>query len=202
MLIRHPREMRYHEEDTGQPTPEVAPAMDAPPPTDDTAAELERTRAALKAANAESAKRRKRLEELEAAEQERAQAELSETDRLKKQLEETQAIAAAAQARLNAELIKSAAHTAAVSLQTPFASADALSDAVSLGAFAELEIGSDGKVTGINEAIKALHKARPYLFGQAQPIAPDINAGARGSGGPIITDEQRQMVEKRMARTF
>ncbi len=204
MLIRHPREMRYHEEDTGQPAPEAiaAPVMDAPAP-DDTAAELEKVRKALKDANAESAKRRKRLEELEAAEAERAQAELSETDRLKKQLEETQAKADAAQSRLNAELIKAGASAAAVSLQTPFASAEALSDAVALGAFSSLEIGDDGKILGMNDAIKALHKARPYLFGRSTQDAPDINAGARGNGnGPIISDEQRELVKKRMARTF
>lgn len=199
MLI-HPREMRYHEEDTGQP----APVMDAPAvdPSTDTAAELERTRVALKLANAESAKRRKRLEELEAAEQERAQAELSETDRLKKQLDEAEAKHAAVQARLNAELIKSAAASAAQGLQLPFAGTTALDDAVALGAFADLEIGSDGKVSGINDAIKSLHKARPYLFGTPMQ-APDINGGARGNGqGPLITDEERAAVRRRYQATF
>ena len=203
MLIRHPREMRYHEEDTGQPTPEAiaAPVMDAP--ASDTAAELERTRKALKDANAESAKRRKRLEELEAAEAERAAANLSEAEKLTAELAKATARADAAQARLDAELIKGAAANAAVALQTPFASADALADAVSLGAFSSLAIGDDGAIPGMNEAIKQLAKQRPYLFGTAQPQAPDINAGARGNGhGPGTTDEQRQLVEKRLARTF
>jgi hypothetical protein len=196
MLIS-PREMRYHTEDTGQPTPEAAtaPVMDAPA-SDDTASELEKTRAALKAANAESAKRRKRLEELEAQEAERIAADLSEADKLKKRLADAEAREAAANARLNAELIKGAAASAAVSLQLPFASADALSDAVALGAFTDLEIGSDGKVVGINEAIKQLHKTRPYLFGQGQ-AAPDINAGARGalprSSQDIIAAEQERL---------
>lgn len=197
MLIRHPREMRYHETDPGTPPPAaVAPVIDAPA-TDDTAAELERTRAALKQANAESAARRKRLETLEAAEATRAAADLSEADRLKKQLADAQTAATTAQARLNQELIKSAAARAAATLELPFAGSTALDDAVALGAFADLEIGDDGKVSGMSEAIKALHKARPYLFGQqTQPDAPDINARARGGSSPskeavIAANKQR-----------
>lgn len=54
-------------------------------------AELEATRKALKDANREAAERRKKLEAYEKAEAEKAAAELSETERLKKQLEDTAA---------------------------------------------------------------------------------------------------------------
>jgi hypothetical protein len=56
------------------------------------AAELERTRIALKAANKEAAERRKRLEELETAETKRKDSELSELDKLKKALAEKDAL--------------------------------------------------------------------------------------------------------------
>jgi hypothetical protein len=51
-------------------------------------AELERVREALKKANKEAADRRKKLEEIERAEQKRKDAELSEMERLQKQLAE------------------------------------------------------------------------------------------------------------------
>lgn len=50
------------------------------------AAELEKTREALKKANKEAAERRKRLEELEAAELKRKEAEMTETERVQAKL--------------------------------------------------------------------------------------------------------------------
>lgn len=144
-----------------------------------------------------------RLAQLETAEQERATAELSEVEKLRKQLADTQARADAAQALANAERIKTGAQAAAVALQTPFTSSEALSDAVALGAFAELEIGEDGKIPGLNEAIKQLHKTRPYLFGAAATYAPDINAGARGAGSSSkqdVIEANRQRLAQRAGR--
>lgn len=56
--------------------------------------QIKRMEAALKKANSEAAKSRKQLEALEKAEQERKDAELSETERLKKRLAEIEAEAA------------------------------------------------------------------------------------------------------------
>jgi len=138
-----------------------------------------------------------RLAELEQAEADRQSADLSEADKLRKKLEAAEQREAAANARLNAELIKNAAASAATALSLPFAGQAALDDAVALGAFQSLEMSDDGKVTGINDAIKALHKARPYLFGQAPNGAPDINAGARGSNPrtpqDVITAEAERL---------
>jgi hypothetical protein len=162
---------------TSAPTPVIEPIADDFD-KDRAMATIEKLRLIEKNAKVQA----KELAELKAEREQRATAELSETERLKKQLADALARETAAASRLQAELVKSAAQSAALALQTPFASADALSDAVALGAFASLEIGDDGKVTGINDAIKALHKQRPYLFGKANQDAPDINAGARGAG--------------------
>lgn len=189
-------------EDTQAVSLSPAPAVEAPADDfdkDRAMATIQKLRAFEKEAKAKIA----RLAELEAAEQERAAADLSESEKLKKKLADVEAREAAAISRLNAELVKSAAHAAAVSLQLPFASMDALADAVALGAFSSLEIGDDGKIPGLNDAIKGLHKARPYLFGTAQPNAPDINAGARGNGSaPLITEEDRQRATAHYRHTF
>jgi len=138
------------------------------------------------------------LADLKAKNQEREQAELSETDRLKKQLADAQQRESATQARLHAELVKRAASDAATSLQLPFAGASAIDDAVSLGAFTDLEIGDDGKVTGINDAIRALQKARPYLFGlPASTRPPNINAGNRNGGKDDLIDTDAELARKR-----
>ena len=56
-------------------------------------AELEKVRAALKAANAEAAQRRKKLDAYEAEEQKRKEAEMSEIDLLKQKVAESEAVA-------------------------------------------------------------------------------------------------------------
>jgi len=71
------------------PAGETPPA--APQAQSDLSAELEKTRLALKAANKEAADRRKRLDELEAAETKRKEGEMSEVDKLTKRLTEAEA---------------------------------------------------------------------------------------------------------------
>jgi hypothetical protein len=63
----------------------------------------------------------------------------------------------------------------------------------------------DGEKTALTDyAKKEWPDFLPAL--EAKPggsFAPDINAGARGGhNGPITSDEQRELVKKRMARTF
>ena len=78
-------------EDPKVETPPTPPKDETPPavPTlEESQAELDKTRKALKAANKEAAGRRKKLEAFEAAEDERKKAEMSEIDRLKLEGEE------------------------------------------------------------------------------------------------------------------
>ena len=73
-------------------TPQAEPpVMSATPTSEQLLSELEQTRAALKKANAEAASRRKALEKLEQEKQARADAELSEMDKLTKRLQEAEA---------------------------------------------------------------------------------------------------------------
>jgi hypothetical protein len=145
-------------------------------------AELAKVRRALKDVNAESAGRRKRLEELEAAESQRQQAQMSEAEKAK----------AAAQ-RLNEELAARDARLASLQEQTiryeVMLAAQAmqivdLDAAVRLMDRDALEIGEDGRPTNVEAVLKALIKAKPYLVKQAAATAtaaPNINAQAQGS---------------------
>lgn len=74
----------------------TAPPAPVSKTLDEVLAENERMAKALKEANAESAKRRKKLDEFEAAEQKRKDAELSEQERLKKEVETLRAQAESA----------------------------------------------------------------------------------------------------------
>lgn len=67
---------------------ETTPETPAAPNPAELQAELERTRAALKAANAEAADRRRKLADMETAEKQRQQAAMSEGERLQARLAE------------------------------------------------------------------------------------------------------------------
>lgn len=142
-----------------------------------TLAELKRTRAALKAANAEAAERRKRLSALEKAEQERKDAELSEKERLEKQLAEAQQARAEAEAVVNDILLRTSVKMTAAKMN--FIEPEV---AYQLADLAGVEIGEDGEVSGVEKALKGLAKDKPYLLKQEQGQQPDINAGKKGKG--------------------
>ena len=138
----------------------VAPAGDAMS-LDQALAELERARKALKDTNAESAGRRKRLEELEAAEQARVQAQMSDAEK-----------ATAATKKLQDELAAKDQQMASLREQTvryevmlkaqEMAIID-LDAAVRLMDMGALEFGADGKPTNVEAVLKTLVKAKPYL---------------------------------------
>ena len=117
------------------------------------AAELERVKAALKTANSESASRRKRLEELEAAEAERTAAQLSEVEKAKKLAADAEVKAQAAEERLRTAMVRNAVVVAASKLN--FHDPE---DAFRLADLGDAQVGDDGKVTGVEDALKALAK--------------------------------------------
>ena len=135
---------------SGGPTEEPTAA---PPATDPAAlaAELEKTRAALKAANAESAARRKKLEAFEAFDE--------ELGRLKGELAAARAETEAVKATARNTAIRHAVEIAAGSLnfQDP-------ADALTLADLSTVQVADDGAVTGAAEAVKALADKRPYLL--------------------------------------
>ena len=115
------------------------------------AAELEKTRAALKAANAESAARRKKLEAFEAFS--------DELDRVKADLAAARAEAETAKANTRAAAIRHAVETAAAGLHFHDPA-----DALTLVDLAAVQVDDTGAVTGAAEAVKALADKRPYLL--------------------------------------
>ena len=148
-----------------QPTPvsETQPA--APVAQSDLAAELEKTRLALKAANKEAADRRKRLDELEAAESKRKEGEMSELDKLNKRLQE-------AEAKLKAKERADAQRAVAEKVGLPAAFAERLQ-----GETLE-ELEADAK-----KLLEVIPKA---------PKQPNINPTNPGGAQQGETDAQRK----------
>jgi hypothetical protein len=155
-------------------------------------AELERTRAALKAANAEAADRRKKLDAYEKAEQERKQAEMTELEKLQAAKEEADKRAADAEARANQRLIEAAFVSEASKHGAKFPE-----DAYALADRSGVAIGEDGKVVGVAEAVKALVAGGRLPMGT--PPAPGLDGGS-GSGQPptrvTLTAEEETIAKK------
>lgn len=128
-------------------------------------AELNQTRDALKKANASDAKRRKALEAMEAEKQAKADAELTEMERLKKQLDELNATNTALQ--LGA-------------LKRQIAAEVGLPDALA----ARLQ-GDDA------DAIKADAEALLATLPKAAPTAPSIPVTNPGSAAKVVKDSDQ-----------
>lgn len=146
-------------------------------------AELERTRAALKKANDESAGRRKKLEELEAAEEARKTAELSEAQKAAARAEKAEAELKALADRHRRNAIQAAVRLEAVTLGFVDPA-----DAAALTDLSGVTLDDDDQVIGADKAVQALAKAKPHLIKQATTTT-DINA--RNSGRQTsLTPEQ------------
>jgi hypothetical protein len=155
-------------------------------------AELDRTRLALKAANKEAAERRKKLDDIEAAEAARKQSELTEVEKLKAEADKAKADLTALQESSRKERIQAAVLQAATTAQF----ADPV-DAIALADLSGVML-EDGKVTGAKEAVEALAKAKPHLV-VAQKVAPNINSTA-GDGGGKQTN--RTVVERALSKAY
>ena len=144
------------------------------PTAEQLATELASLRAALKAANAESMTRRKKLDELEAAEEERKAAQLSEVEKARKAQADAEAKALATEERLRTAAIRNAVVLAAskANFYDP-------EDAFRLADLAEVQVADDGTVTGVDNALKALTKAKPHLVRVASG-GGEINSTAAG----------------------
>lgn len=94
----------------------------------------------------------------------------------KKRADEAEAKVLAAEERIKAQTIR--AEVRVMALKLGFHNPD---DAASLADLSGVELAEDGAVKGVEAALKALLKDRPYLAG-AEKKAPDIDAGKRGGG--------------------
>ena len=161
-------------------------------PAEDIAAEFERTKQALKLANNESAARRKKLDEYEAKEKKQKEAQLSEVDQLKAQLAEQ--VAANAQIQND---IKQAKLRAAIERAAGLQGFVNPEDAWKLADLSGLELGDDGKVNGLEEALKEILKTRPYLTAAIRQ--PNNNARDTGKGNKEPDPDARK---KELAQRF
>ena len=108
------------------------------------------------------------LEIFQADEKKRKDAELSELDKSKNRVAELETQLKEAQTMTQALRLRQEFAKAAARLKVAFADTQAEDDAFELSDMEEVEIGADGKITGLDDAIKALQKTRPYLFKQAE----------------------------------
>jgi len=160
------------------PATPAAPAAETPPAVGDAAAELERTRVALKAANKESAERRKRLEKFEAEEEARKEAAMSDLDKEKKRADAAEARAEAAERAAKDTLIRAAFVSEAAK-----AGAAHPEDVYLLADWSAVGIDESGTVEGVAEVVKSLVDAgRVPLAGR--PQAPRLDGGAGNAERP------------------
>lgn len=166
---------------TSEPAAPAAPAAEIDPATQ--ALIEDAARAASRKANKEAESLRKRLKAFEEAEAKRAEAELSEAERLAKQRDEAMAEAErlrehAAQVRIRAELEK-AARAAGYNDE---------SDALQLAA--QIELDGDGNPIGVADAVQELLTAKPHYA--ARPAAPTLDPTNGGrSEQPALTPQQQ-----------
>ena len=141
------------------------------------AAELQRTRDALKAANNEAAQRRKKLDEYERAEQTRKDAELSEMDKLNKRLAEAETARQQALTTANDRLIKAAfvAEAAKHGVEYP-------EDAFLLADKSNVAVDDSGNVIGVAETVKSLVDGKRLPLRSRAIASLDAGAGSTSNG--------------------
>jgi hypothetical protein len=130
----------------------------------------------------------KRLEEFEKAEEERQKAAMSEADRLKaekeeaaKKAEEATEKAKKAQESANQRIMNTEIKSIARSLN-----ANDPSDVLALLDKANLEIDEEGNVKGVEEAVRALKEAKPWMFKQA--FGADASGGSNPAKNPSVNE--------------
>lgn len=164
------------QEQSGEPTLEALQA------------ELESAKTALKRVNAESAKRRKQLEAHEKAKVEREKAELSEVEKAQATAKEWEGKFELLTSELNVAQMRAAFYDEIDTQKLTFPNAQAKRDAFTLADLSNVATDENG-MTGIPEAVKALTKSHPHLFGTAL-LPKDINARDTGKGLGKATEAQ------------
>lgn len=162
---------------------------------DDSAGEVEQLRAALKKANAEAARNRHKLADYEKAEQERKDAELSETERLKKQLAEAKEQQNVLIAKNTETQIRAAVERTAATMRFHDPA-----DAYALADLSVVTMDEDGKISGVNDALKALAKAKPHLVRTEQPANLNAGDGAPTNGSHAWYEQRGLTKEEQAAR--
>lgn len=148
-----------------------------------------------------------KLAEYEKAEEERQKAEMSVAERL--EAEKAAALQAAEEAKAerdkalqaaNKRLINAEFKTSAREHNIP---ADRLNAALKLADLSGVTVDDDGNAQGVEDAVKALVEANPYLVEKAQP--KQIGGGTGGSGAGNEDEYkmlEQQLIEAKKAKDF
>lgn len=158
----------------------VTPPVVEPPAAPLTLAEVQAKLTAAEKANRdlnhENAERRVKLTAYEKAEADRATAALSETEKLTKRATDAEAARTQAMALANERLIRSEVIAKAATLK--FADPK---DALALIDRSKLAVNDAGEVTGVDDLLKALAAAKPYMLGK--PAQMPLHTGNPGTAG-------------------
>ena len=141
------------------------------------AAKLQQARDALKVANFEAAQRRFKLDEYEKAEKDRADAQLSEMDKLNKRLAEAETARQQALQTANDRLIKAAfvAEAAKHNIEYP-------EDAFLLADKSNVAVDDSGNVSGVAETVKTLVDGKRLPLRNRAVASLDAGAGSTSNG--------------------
>lgn len=147
---------------------------------------LDAIQAELKRVRREAASYRTKLREAETAQAEKKKGELSDLERLQVELNETKQALAETQRLAQERLVRHAVVTAAA--RAGFNDPD---DAMRLVDQGTLEVREDGGIDGVEAAIQAIAKAKPYLVrGKQQPAVAPTNP--EGQAQRLTDDQMRR----------
>lgn len=147
---------------------------------------------------AEYAEKLKRLEEFEKAEEERKKAALSETERLLAEKEEAEKLAAEREEAAkkafesaNQRILNTEIRAAARALE-----ANDLNDVLTLLDKSGIEVGDNGEVKGVEEAVRALKESKPWMFKKS--VGADAAGGGNPGKNPSVSEldaKEKELVE-------
>lgn len=131
-------------------------------------ATIKAQRAAEAKINKELTAARKELKKFQDAQKAAEDAEKSELTKAQEALAAKEAELKTSQQTIQALRLKQEFQLAAAKLKLAFASPQAQEDAWDLADLDAVTMDEAGKVTGMEDALKALQKSRPYLFGNGE----------------------------------
>jgi hypothetical protein len=170
------------------PEPQQADAGNAPNDADPKV-QLEAMRTALRKANAEAVKFRKAAEAAAQAEEARKQAEMTEAEKLQSRLTKLEAEKAEASERIRNIAAKAAIERAARALNLREEAVKDAADLLAARGFEGLDVSDEGEVSGADEVLKAMVKARPFWAKTPeQQGSLDADKG-QGAGKPPTDNE-------------
>lgn len=128
---------------------------------------------------------KRKAEKAERDLEQRKRADMTESERLKAELDEERKNRTAAEERANRTLMRSRfeLEAAKIGCVDPDAAFTLLGDAA-------LQVDEAGKVLGIQKALERLQKDKPYLFGQSSPRRPAAGGNPPLGNGSSTTNQR------------